>query len=72
MITVLGFILPGIATKRSQGTKYGFWGGIIGLLAGFVTPIPGGAIAGAFLGDCWKVTYIYWDCYLLYNPRNIA
>ncbi len=50
LITVQDFILPGIATKRFQGTKYGFWGGTIGLFAGFVTPIPGRAIAGAFLG----------------------
>lgn len=50
VITILDFILPGITTKKYEGTKAGFWGAIIGMLAGFIIPIPGGLLMGIFLG----------------------
>lgn len=50
LISTLDFLLPGIATKKYGGSKYGIWGTNIGLIVGIFAPIPLGFIIGPFVG----------------------
>ena len=49
-IWLLDYIIPAIGTKRFGGSKFGVIGTSIGLVIGFLAPIPGGIIIGPFLG----------------------
>lgn len=55
IISVLDYLIPGVATKKFGGSKYGVWGTNIGLVFGLLIPVPlgflWGPIAGAFLGE---------------------
>src|SRR5688572_8492067 len=46
---VLDYLLPPYLTKKFGGTKWGVWGGIIGLVVGFFIP-PWGILFGPLLG----------------------
>ncbi len=50
MVTILDYALPILATKKFGGTKWGIWGGMIGLIIGFILPIPFGIVIGPLLG----------------------
>ncbi len=50
IISALDYLLPGMATKKYGGSKYGIWGANIGLVIGLIAPIPFGFIIGPFLG----------------------
>ena len=51
LIGYLGQYLITAATSRKMGaSKYGIIGACLGMLLGFITPIPGGIFAGAFVG----------------------
>jgi uncharacterized protein YqgC (DUF456 family) len=49
-IWAIDYIIPPLATKKFGGSKYGVIGTSIGLVIGFILPIPGGLIIGAFIG----------------------
>lgn len=49
-ILILDYIIPAKGTKKFGGSKYGIWGTNIGLIVGFLIPIPFGFILGAFAG----------------------
>jgi len=49
-VIIADYALPVVATKKFGGTKAGIWGGMIGVVAGFVLPIPFGVIIGPLLG----------------------
>lgn len=54
LVATLDYILPIYTTKKFGGTKYGVWGGVIGLLLGFIIPPWGiilGPLVGAIVGD---------------------
>lgn len=55
IISVLDYVIPGVATKKFGGSKYGVWGTNIGLVFGLLAPVPlgflWGPILGAFLGE---------------------
>jgi uncharacterized protein YqgC (DUF456 family) len=47
----LGQYLITAATSRKMGaSKYGIIGACLGMVAGFILPVPGGIFAGAFVG----------------------
>ena len=47
----IGQYLITAATSRKMGaSKYGIIGACLGMLVGFITPLPGGIFAGAFVG----------------------
>lgn len=48
-VTFLDYVIPAYGTKKFGGTKYGVWGCMIGLLAGFWLG-PAGIIIGPFVG----------------------
>lgn len=48
-LQILDHIVPAWMTKKIGGTKYGIWGSIAGLIAGFFFP-PFGIIVGPFVG----------------------
>jgi uncharacterized protein YqgC (DUF456 family) len=48
-VTLLDYIIPVYGTKKFGGTKYGVWGCMLGLLAGFWMG-PVGIIIGPFVG----------------------
>lgn len=50
VVTVLDYIIPSKGTKHFGGSKCGIWGTNIGLVAGFLLPIPLGFLLGAFIG----------------------
>ena len=50
LITVLDYLFPAMATEKFGGTKSGFWGALIGLLLGMISPLPRGFLIGTFLG----------------------
>jgi len=50
IIWVLDFFIPAIGTKKFGGSKYGVIGTTIGLIIGFISPIPFGILIGPFLG----------------------
>jgi uncharacterized protein YqgC (DUF456 family) len=53
-LQVLDHTIPPWMTKKIGGSKYGIWGSIAGLIAGFFFPPFGiviGPLAGAFLGE---------------------
>jgi uncharacterized protein YqgC (DUF456 family) len=49
-IFITDYFIPIIGSKYFGGSKYGIIGTSIGLLIGFLSPIPFGIIIGAFLG----------------------
>ena len=49
-IWVIDYLIPPMTTKKFGGSKYGVLGTSIGLVLGFILPIPGGLVLGAFLG----------------------
>jgi uncharacterized protein YqgC (DUF456 family) len=54
VVTALDYIIPIYGTRRFGGTKYGVWGCMIGLIAGFWMGPLGiiiGPFAGAFVGE---------------------
>ncbi len=50
IITILDYLIPAVGTKKFGGSKYGTIGAVVGVIAGFFLPIPGGIIVGAFAG----------------------
>lgn len=50
VMIILDFVGPAYATKKFGGTKYGIWGGIIGLFIGMFFMGPFGIIIGPLLG----------------------
>lgn len=53
-VTLLDYVIPVYGTKKFGGTKYGVWGCMLGLLAGFWLGPVGiviGPFAGAFVGE---------------------
>jgi len=55
LVSILDYVVPAIGTKKFGGTKYGMWGTTIGLVVGFLIPIPLGfligSVVGAFIGE---------------------
>jgi uncharacterized protein YqgC (DUF456 family) len=54
LVTVLDYIIPIYGTRKFGGSRYGVWGCIIGLIAGFWFGPLGiivGPFAGAFIGE---------------------
>lgn len=49
-VAVLDYVIPAKGTKRFGGSRYGIWGTNIGLIVGFMSPIPFGFIIGPFVG----------------------
>lgn len=49
VVSMLDYAIPVYSTKKAGGSKYGFWGCTIGLVAGFWLG-PFGIIIGPFLG----------------------
>ena len=50
MTVVLDYIIPAKGTRQFGGSSYGIWGTNIGLIVGFIIPIPFGFIIGPFVG----------------------
>lgn len=50
VLMVLDYIIPAKGTKKFGGSSYGIWGTNIGMIVGFLIPIPLGFIIGAFVG----------------------
>ena len=50
VFSVLDYFIPSQGTKKLGGSSYGIWGTNIGLILGFLTPVPFGFLMGAFLG----------------------
>ncbi len=50
IIWILDYIIPSLGTKKYGGTKYGAVGTTLGMIVGFLIPIPLGFIIGAFAG----------------------
>ncbi len=44
------YVVTSMGSKKFGSTKYGIIGAGVGMLAGFILPIPGGGFVGAFLG----------------------
>ena len=49
LLFILDYLIPIYGTKRFGGTKYGLWGCVVGLIAGFWFG-PVGIVAGPFFG----------------------
>ncbi len=49
-IYVMDYIVPAIGTKKFGGSKAGVWGAVLGLVVGFLAPVPFGIIIGPFVG----------------------
>jgi uncharacterized protein YqgC (DUF456 family) len=49
VVQVLDYVFPILATKKFGGTRYGVWGCVLGLIAGFWFG-PVGIITGPFIG----------------------
>ncbi len=49
-ITIADYIIPSKTTKKFGGSKYAATGTTIGLILGFIIPIPGGMLTGLLLG----------------------
>lgn len=62
IISILDYIIPAKGTKRFGGSKYGIWGTNIGLIVGFLTPIPFGFLIGPFIGALIGE--------LIFNPKD--
>ena len=50
LVTALDYFMPVYATKKFGGTKYGVWGGAIGLVVGIFIFPPFGIILGPLFG----------------------
>lgn len=50
IISVLDYTIPAKGTKRFGGSSYGVWGTNIGMIIGFLVPVPFGFVIGAFVG----------------------
>ena len=44
------YLVTALGSKKMGASKYGVIGACIGMLAGFLLPIPGGIFAGTFIG----------------------
>ena len=54
LLFILDYLIPIYGTKRFGGTKYGLWGCVVGLIAGFwfgPVGIAAGPFFGALLGE---------------------
>ncbi len=44
------YVIAAVGSKQLGASKYGIIGACLGMLAGFILPIPGGIFAGTFIG----------------------
>jgi uncharacterized protein YqgC (DUF456 family) len=50
LILILDYIIPILGTKKLGGSKFGMYGAGVGLVVGFIAPIPLGILIGPFVG----------------------
>ena len=44
------YLIAAITCRKMGASKYGVWGACLGMVVGFILPLPGGIFVGAFLG----------------------